>query len=219
MEFFLQSGNLPFSISLATLLGIGLLELGSFFVGFSLSHLLDHSGIHHEVDTDVDHLSLFAKFIGWLRYKNTPLIVLIISFLAEFSLIGLSLQFILKQVINVTLPWYIAVIPTFLVTLPLLRLTSMLLGKIIMKDETTAVDTVSFRGLYAVIVIGTAERGSPTQAKVVDCFGQSHYIMVEPFQENMKIEQNQKVLLLNKKDDTTFYVEPISTIEGDLLNV
>jgi hypothetical protein len=43
--------------------------------------------------------------------------------------------------------------------------------------------------------------------------------MVEPFQDNMKIEQYQKVLLLNKKDETTFYVEPISTIEGDLLNV
>lgn len=110
MEFFLQSGNLPFSIALATLLGIGLLEIGSFFVGFSLSHILDHSGIHHEVDTDVDHLTLFAKFIGWLRYKNTPLIVLIISFLAEFSLIGLSLQFILKQTINSMLPGYVVTV-------------------------------------------------------------------------------------------------------------
>lgn len=219
MDFFLQSGNIPFSIALATLLGIGLLELGSIFVGYSLSHLLDHSHIDHDVDTDVDHLTIFAKFIGWLRYKNTPLIVLIISFLAEFSLIGLSIQFILSQNFKFTLPGYLAVIPALLITFPLLRLTSMILNKIIIKDETTAVDTESFKGQYAVIVLGTAERGSPTQAKLVDIYGQSHYIMVEPFQDNMKIEQYQKVLLLNKKDETTFYVEPISTIEGDLLNV
>ena len=68
------------------------------------------------------------------------------------------------------------------------------------KDETTAVTQESLVGCVGVVILGTAKRGSPAQARVKDGYGQQHYVMVEPDDDNA-LMQGETVLLISLQDN------------------
>ena len=70
------------------------------------------------------------------------------------------------------------------------------LGKIIPRDETTAVSDASLVGRVGTIVIGTARAGKPAEARVRDEHGASHYVMVEPEEPDQAFEAGASVLLV-----------------------
>ena len=78
------------------------------------------------------------------------------------------------------LPLPAAVALAFVVAVFGVRVVGGALGRIIPRDETTAVSDASLVGRVGTIVIGTARAGKPAQARVRDEHGASHYVMVEP---------------------------------------
>lgn len=205
MQFFLLNENIPFSISLAVMLGISILEILSVLAGVGLSHFLDNLlhhphleiNIHHDVDVH-DDLPLFTRFLGWIRYGHVPILVVFISFLAAFSILGFVEQTIAKNVYKV-LSWQIAIWPPLFLSIPFVRSISLILGRCCFKDETTAVSTDSFIGKFAIITVGTARQGFPTEAKLIDQYKQTHYLLVEPI-DSSSLKTGTKVLLVEKKN-------------------
>ena len=209
IEFILKSQNFPFTISLTIMLFIALLEGVSTFLGLGLSHLVDSviPDIDVDVDIDVDadidspdiiHAGILTKTLGWFRLGEVPFLIILIAFLTVFGLIGLFIQTTLFKMTGLILPGLIASIVTLPIALPILRIFTGIIAKIMPKDETDAVSEKSFIGRMAIITIGKASQGNPAQAKLKDEFGTTHYFMVEPDIENTEFEQGEHVLIVKQ---------------------
>jgi len=200
---FLANENLFFTIALIFTLCLSIIEILTAMIGFQLSDLFEQvvpdidvdTSINLDVDNDIN-TPLFTRFLSWLRVGKIPVLILFIVFLIIFSILGLSLQLIIKNVLNIYLPSLIAVIPVFIVSIFILRLVSGGLSKVVIKEVSTGVDIDSLIGRMGIITIGTARKGSPAEAKVIDKFGHKHYVMVEP-EDDSVFKQGEKAFLLS----------------------
>ncbi|MBU0475099.1 MAG: YqiJ family protein [Bacteroidetes bacterium] len=202
MEFVLSPENIPFTVSIGLMIAIGLIEGVGMLIGMGLSNLIDSLLPDLDADLDLDALdefeapSLFSILLSWLRVGKTPIIALLVAGLTAFGLTGFVIQSVTKNILGFYLPWYLAILPAFFITLPIIRVSSKILEKIIPSDESDAVSSSTFIGLIATITIGTAKRGSPAEAKLHDKLGHSHYIMVEPDIDGEEFKQGEQVLLV-----------------------
>ena len=206
LEFMLAPGNMPFAIAIAMMLGITVLEAMDLFLGVGLSDLLESMLPDADMDIDLegdgvsaDSSSGFVKALGWLRFGEVPMLVILILFLTAFGLIGLGVQYLSKIVTGTLMHGMIVSLPAFLLSLPLVRILGGIMAKIIPKDETDAVSEKSFIGRTATIVLGTARAGSPAQAKLTDKNGTVHYVMVEPDVPGIQFDTGDSVLLVSQE--------------------
>jgi hypothetical protein len=63
------------------------------------------------------------------------------------------------------------------------------------QEESDAVSTQSFVGKIAVVMRGEARKGFPAEAKLRDLQGATHYVLVEPDEENAVFPAGSEVLL------------------------
>jgi hypothetical protein len=211
LELLLAPQNIPFSVALGLMIGIGLLEGISTVIGFGFSQVLE--GALPDVDVDVPEVdvdggagmetpSLMSRFLGWIRFKQVPLLMVLVVFLTVFSLSGFAVQSIVRSILPFYLPWYVAIVPALMLSIPSVRGISGVLARCIVKDETTAVSKTTFLGKIATITIGTARKGMPAEAKLTDKYGQVHYVMVEPDTEGVEFPRSTNVLIVNMHGNT-----------------
>ena len=204
IDFALSPENMPFTIAIAMMLGITVLEAMDLFIGAGISDLLESMLPDMDMDLDLEgdlvsgESSGFVKALGWLRFGEVPMLVLIL-FLTAFGLMGLGVQYLSKIMTGTLMHGMVVSIPVFLVSLPAVRLLGGIAAKIIPKDETDAVSERSFIGRTATIVLGTARAGSPAQAKLTDKNGTVHYVMVEPDVTGGQFETGDSVLLVSQE--------------------
>ncbi len=198
IEFLAASANLPFTVALALMLLIALMEGVGTVLGAGFSTLLD--ALLPNIDLDVDGPEVesgtgLTRFLGWLRIGKVPFLVLLVVFLTAFGLAGLAIQAFVHNVAGMLLPAWVAIFPATLIALPVVRLTAGAVAHIFPRDETEAVSSQSFIGRLATITVGTARPNSPAEAKLRDAYGQTHYVMVVPDQEE-ELPAGTEVLLL-----------------------
>lgn len=201
LNFILASENLPFSIALAIMFCIAALEGVGALLGFGFSALLESVLPDLDLDIDgpdVDSATTLSHFISWLRIGKVPFLILVIAFLTSFGIAGFALQQTILGLTGRLMPNWLAVVPAFLLALPCVRVFGGVFAKIVPQDETEAVSEGSFIGRVAVITLGTAKVGSPAEARLKDEHQQSHYIMVEPDNENESFETGTVVLVVDK---------------------
>ncbi len=201
MDFFLEPQNFPFTVSIAVMIFIAALEGVGALIGLGISNILE--SILPDMDFDINGPNLesnttLSHFLGWLRIGEVPFLVLLIVFLTSFGLIGLIIQQAAVGTTGHLFPSPIVAIPAMLGALPCMRVFGGMINKVMPRDETEAVSTDTFKGRVATITLGSAAKGSPAEAKLIDTHNQSHYIMVEPDDDNEVVQQGEKVLILNK---------------------
>ena len=204
MQLITASENLPFTVALAVMFGIALLEGITTVFGAGFSAVLDTLIPDMNVDFDLDGSEIRAphgvtRLLGWLRVGQVPILMLLVIFLTSFGLLGLVLQSVTHKLVGFYVPGWLASIPALVLATPMVRVCGGLLERFMPKDETEAVSEESFVGRVALITLGTAEKGSPAQARLKDKFGQAHYVMVEPETDKEVFEQGQQVLLIKKE--------------------
>lgn len=143
---------------------------------------------------------LLTQMLLWLHFGQIPFTILFILFLLNFGITGLVLQNVIKLNAGAYLAAPLAVGIAFLVALPGLRLTGGLLRPILPREETEAVSRDSFIGMGAQITSGTARYGRPAEARLRDSFGRTHYVMVEPENEEDVFVAGSHVLLLKREE-------------------
>jgi hypothetical protein len=195
LDFFLLPGNLPFSVALLVMLMIGAAEAVGLGVG----------GVH--VDMHADLHAEGPDLLAWLGIGKVPLLVVLVVLLALFGLIGMAIQQLAVAFWGAPLsPWLAA--PAALVgALPLTGIGARGLARILPADETTAIGLGQLVGRRAEIVIGEAKRGSPARAKVRDLHGQTHYVMVEPTDDDLSLATGDTALLVRREGEL-FYGLP-----------
>ena len=204
LEFITAPQNLPFSVALALMFGIAVLEGVTAVFGAALSGLLDSLIPGFEADLDLSDVEVqspnaLSRLLGWLRVGKVPVLILLVIFLTGFGLIGLGIQSLTNNISGHLWPAYIASIPAVILALPIVRVFGGAISFIIPKDETEAVSQESFIGRIGSITLGSAKAGSPAEAKVRDEFGNSHYIMVEPDNVNEEFDSATPILIVKKE--------------------
>ena len=211
-NLFLSPQNIPFSVAIALMAVIGLMEGLSVVIGASLSAQLesilpdgvsgidvDGPDIDADADADFDAMpSAFTRLLGWLHIGRVPILVLFVLFLTFFGLSGFIIQATVHSMTGSYFPPLVASAPAFLVSVPGVRIVGAGLAKLIPKDETTAVSPDSFVGAVAVIVAGTAKGGYAAEAKLKDKYGQDHYVMVEPDVKGEEFGVGAQLLLVTR---------------------
>ncbi|MDY0162838.1 YqiJ family protein [Desulfobotulus sp.] len=196
-EPLLATENLLFSIPLALMLFIGILEGLAAIGGMSGSSVLD--GLLP--DADAGHVDTgLGKLLGWLRIREVPVLMLLVIFLACFGTLGLFFQAGLKSLTGHYLPAWLPGLPVLILSLFLTRFFGGILRRILPKDETRAVSRTSLIGKVAVVTLGTASKGHPAEAKARDEHGQTHYFLVEPDNESDVFQTGDAVLLVSLND-------------------
>ncbi|MCF6218525.1 MAG: YqiJ family protein [Gammaproteobacteria bacterium] len=197
IEFLTETGNIPFSVALALMIGITVLEGVALLIGFALFSTI--GPLLPGVNVDVKTSSFSSRTLGWLRIGQVPLLMLLVVFLTAFGLIGLTLQSFAQSMTGSLLPAALISIPALLLSLPIVRVLGGALHKMIPRDETDAVTEESLVGRIATITLGTAFVDKPAEAKVRDLHGTTHYVMVEPDAKGKLFTSSHSILLVRKE--------------------
>ncbi|MAE95594.1 MAG: hypothetical protein CL910_13125 [Deltaproteobacteria bacterium] len=207
IDFLFLPQNFPFAVALTVMLGIAVMEGVATLVGAGLSGLIEavfpdfDLDVDMEVDADGDAApgaGFFTGLLGWLHIGRVPVLVLLVILLTGFGLLGLALQALARELLGAPLPGWLVSVPAFLGALPIVRVGGAAVARIIPREETSAVSRHSFVGRVATIVIGTARSGEPTQARLRDEHGRSHYVMVEPDLPDQSFAAGCPVLLVRE---------------------
>lgn len=223
IDFLFVDQNGPFLVAMAVTLMIALLEVLGLVLGFGLSDLIDDLlpdfGPEVEVDLDagadlgadvdaeamdVTHTNIFGQALGWLNVGRVPFLVLLITFLTIFSVIGLVAQSVAAAVIGLV-PAVIAGPAAAAAALPATRQASRLLARIVPREETYAVSEGLFVGEVAKVTLGPVESDNPGKAKVTDAHGNVHFLRVRSANPGERFESGSEILLV-RHDGPVFEV-------------
>lgn len=224
IDIFLHPNSYPFSISLAIVTGLFILEIISLLLGGSLMAIgsdgpeidLDAEAdfdLSIETDTDVipdadtDIALAPSSLLGWLGIKQVPFMVWMISFLTIFGLSGMILQSISFAVLSYFIPSAIASLLVMVPTLATVRTISEIVAAIMPKTESSAMSKRFLGGHHGVITQGTAMRGKPAEAKIKDRHGNLHYLRVEPLDDAETLSKGCDIHIIRKKDGMFFAVD------------
>ena len=189
----------PFSLAVALVIGIAAAELAALLVGTSF--------LHWQGDF-ADQPDLPDGALGWLHFGKVPLLAILVIFLTGFALTGFVAQFAARAATGLFLPVLLAAAPAFVAAVLGVRVLGGAIGRIIPRDETTAVSDASLVGRIGNVVIGTARAGTPAQARVRDEHGASHYVMVEPEAPDQVLESGASILLVRHLSGRRFHAIP-----------
>jgi hypothetical protein len=204
LEFLTADENLAFSVALALMSFLALLEGVGMLLGAGLSGLADallpDSLVPH-LHADIPDTATpgpISGLLGWLYVGKVPFLVVLILLLMSFGIGGLLLQTLVQRVTGGLLPAWIASGGALILALPVTRTGARLMSRLIPRDETEAVSEDSFVGRVAVLTLGSARPGYPAQARLTDEYGQAHYVMVEP-DGDTELAAGSEVLIVKKQ--------------------
>ena len=194
-EQFLTPAYLPFAIAFVVMLGIGLIEA----IGLGIGHL--------DLDGNVggaDH----GGVLDWLGLGGElPILIWLTSLLGCFTLSGVAIQQIAEGIRGAPLIWPVAAVAALLVGGLLNTAASNGLARIMPGYESSVISTDDLLRQRGTVLEGTARRGAPARAKVIDRHGQAHVIMVEPHDDGETIPSGETVLIV-RREGVRFFVLP-----------
>ncbi len=192
-EFWLADENLPFA-------GAGFLLIGLMILQFS--GLSDFApDLDADMDGDVDGLGAADGLLSFLGLGRLPLMIWLALFLLLFMVSGYAGQQVVQNMTGSLLSPWLAGPLAALAGIPATAILARPLGRIMPKDETTAVSIDSLVGRFAVLGTGMAKPGSPARAKVIDIYGHPHFVMVEPDNVGQQFTSGEKLLLVRREGD------------------
>jgi hypothetical protein len=202
---FLTPDYAPFAVAFIVMLGIGLIE----GVGLGLGHLdLNGPDLDGNPGVHVD-----SGLLDWLGLgSEIPILIWLTSLLGCFTMAGVAIQQIATAALGAPLHWGFAVGGALVAGSMLNTLAANGLVRIMPGFETSAVTSDDLLGRRGTILEGTARRGRPARAKVVDRHGQAHFVMVEPHGDDDAIAQGETALLVRRDGGLFFALPDVNTL-------
>lgn len=197
LDLLTAPGNMPFSVAIGVVLVLTLIQV------IGLGDMLGGDG---DVDLDVDahpggELALDSGLLSLVGLGRVPFMVWLTVLLSVFGILGFAGQQLFEVLTGAPwTPWLVG--PAVgAVALPLTGAISRPLGRLLPKDETSAIDRGALVGREGEIEIGTARQGSPARARVTDHFGQVHHVMLEPDNAGQTFVQGERVLIVRREGE------------------
>lgn len=217
-DFLFAPANAPFAIALGILGGLLVVEITTLIVGIPLSAKVDallhldlhgpdlhgpdlhgpdlHGPDHAHGGLDLSHEpGMFGTAWDWLNAGRVPLLILIMIMLAAFGSVGYMIEGVSHALIG-WLPTSFAVVPALIVTVPITRKVSLLVSKVVPRDETYVVEAGSLVGQTGIIVTGPLAQDTIARVKVKDVHGNHHFPWVRTKEPNLRLGNGDYVLLV-----------------------
>ena len=137
------------------------------------------------------------------------LLIWLTSLLGCFTLAGVAIQQISTGLFGAPLHWGIACAGAAAIGLVGNVFAAAGLARIMPGYESTVVSIEDLLMRRGTILEGTARRGHPARAKVVDQHGQAHYVMVEPHNDSDVVAPGETALLVRRAGPTFFVVPDV----------
>ncbi|UPK07331.1 OB-fold-containig protein [Bradyrhizobium sp. 170] len=182
----------PFAVAAAIMLALGGIELLATLVGFSISEL-----VGKEVTVEADYGNGLGGLFLWINAGRLPLLILIILALGVFAIAGFFLQG-LSHGAGLSVPTPIAALAAAACSIPVIRVTSRGIARIIPRDETYAVEEADFIGHVAEVSIGPLDQGLPGRVRLKDVFGNWHSLVARASPESTPLPVGASVLLVDR---------------------
>lgn len=190
---FLQEPNLmPFHMSVLMLILLSLAETIGYYIHLRPSNLL--------------------KKISPQWLKHSPIIQvkfskisIFVFLLINFSFAGYFLQLVIFASRQELSPWYYVIAPALIIAIFFTVFMIHCLDQVIKPQYTPT--HINLIGRLATISSGNARPGFSAQARVIDEYGQLHYIQVEP--EFGELELQAQVILI-RFNKSHYIAKPIS---------
>ena len=196
----LTPAYLPFAIAFVVMAGIGLIEA----VGLGLGHL----GLDHDLTMDADH-----GVLDWLGLGGElPILIWLTALLGCFTLVGIGIQQGATAITGAPLAWPIAAGLALVGGGLLNTVASRGLARIMPRFESTVISTDDLIRRRGTILEGTARRGHPARAKIVDMHGQAHVVMVEPHDDADALAAGTTALIVRRERALFFAVPDAPTL-------
>ena len=193
---FLTPAYLPFATAFVVMIGIGLIEA----IGLGLGHL------DLDADAGVDSQGdIGGGVLDWLGLGGElPILIWLTSLLGCFTVTGVAIQQGATALVGAPLASGLASGGALILGALLNTAAANGLARIMPGFETTAISTNDLLRRRGTILEGTARRGAPARAKVIDCHGQAHFIMVEPHDDADAIASGETALLVRREGKLFF---------------
>lgn len=238
-DLYLTAPFVPFTIALALLFGLLVLEITLSLLGATLLGV----GADAEVDIDFDAPDLgdldidfgsadpadfdfadpdldleveggttvgaSAGPVAWLGIGKVPLLIWIAALLLGFGLTGLILQNLLITFMGAALPSVIAVVPAGIAALWFARRFGSFFARMLPKTESTALSNRHLGRRTGTVTQGTARRDSPAEVRIVDRHGNMHHLRGEPLKNTETIPAGTRVLVLRHRRDQGYRLVPL----------
>lgn len=235
-DLYLAEPLVPFTIALALLFGLVAMEIVFGLMGGTLLGLGADAEIDLDLDLDVDVPDLEgldidfgdadpADFeldsapstvvtdgpgaLGWLGIGKMPILIWLAALLLGFGVTGYAVQGIAKALIAAPLPWQVVAVPAAAAGLWFTRTFGALFARALPKTESTAMSARHLGKRYGTVTQGTARRGVPSEVRVTDGHGNTHYLRGEPLKDEDEIPAGTRVLVLRHRLDQGYRLVPM----------
>jgi len=182
----------PFAVAAAIMAALGAIELLTTLVGVSISGF-----VGNDVAVEADSHDALGGLFLWINAGRVPLLILIILALGVFSIEGFLLQGI-AHAVGTALPAAIAALAAAAGSIPVIRVASRGLARIIPRDETYAVSDADFVGKVAVVAVGPLDQGLPGRVRLKDVFGNWHTVSARASPDSQALPVGASVLLVDR---------------------
>lgn len=165
-----------------------------------------------ELDADLDGAapeSISAGPASWLGIGKVPTLIWIAAVLSGFGVTGVALQGFATAILGATLPASLIAVPAAVAGIWFARQFGVVFARLLPKTETTAMSENHLGRRTGVVTQGTARRGHPTEVKVTDRHGNTHYLRAEPLKDNDAISAGTKVLVLRHRIEQGYRLVPL----------
>lgn len=225
VDVLLSASLAPFTVAIALLFGLLLLEILFAMIGFSLMgqeadldvdvadvpDVADLAGMGVDLDIpdigdyDIPDVSADgpdatltepAGALAWLGLGKVPFVIWLASLCLGFGASGLVIQIVTSNLIGFTWPIFLAVPAAAIIGLWFTKGFSGLFADLLPKSETTSLSTRRYVGHKGVVTQGTAARGKPAEVRLTDRFGNLHYLRAEPVHDTDRIKAGTEVIIL-----------------------
>ena len=194
--FLLNDANFLFTSALCIVVLLFLIEIAGLLFGTSLLGVFDDLP---DLDADPEMLTGLSALTNWLALDRLPVMIWFILFLTLFGIAGIGFNIAYTSYMKgLFIPPLINVPLSMIAALLLTGRLGGTLARLLPKNESSALSADEFEGAVAVITIGTAQAGSPAEAKFTDNYAQPHYVLVEPFEPHDIFITGDKVILVQK---------------------
>ncbi len=147
---------------------------------------------------------------SWLGLGKMPMLIWLAVLLLAFGLSGIGLQLGLKSLLSDTLSTWLVALPAGGFGLWFARRFGAVFARILPQVETEALSERSLGRRRGVITQGTAAKGRPAEVRVMDRYGNAHYLRAEPFAKGEEIAQGTEVLVIRDRRQDAYVLIPLS---------
>lgn len=224
----LSAGFAPFSMALALLVALFVLELVALMIGGSVfgagesdldvspeiaaleaSFDLDPGelpdvGALNDASAALEGLAPEASGVtaspGILGLGQAPFMVWFAALLLGFGVAGFGLQTLADTVFGGPLPLWVAAPVAGVFGLGFARRFARVFGRLLPGIETSATSAQFMGGLRGTVTQGVARTGSPAEVQLHDRHGNVHHMRCEPFRAADIIPEGTDVLMVRERD-------------------